>query len=311
MPGCCGSAGNAPRLREAPIHQPGFDAVVRSLRDPGGGISHGVSRPAGVGCRRRPKPACSPGASASSRVNACPRRPRTHLPASVRTRHHLVRIGAAGSEVDHRRVASHPLRSGDCGWLNLLRTYPKATKILPMSRDRRSTPERYTWLPHKAVRACQRLSKRHSELFQGAHHFAIDVAAFLAIMAFPARGTRRSRQDILDGLTLVTEMKVLTEAAEERLLREARRRGITFQEIAEAMAMRSRQAAEQRFIRLVGGSGPAEQAQMNRRRRERFGYEIDAQGRHEDHMWNLGAEFRSLALESLLPDEIATEEERP
>lgn len=148
-------------------------------------------------------------------------------------------------------------------------------------------------------------------MFQEAHHFVIDVAAFLAIMAYPARGTRRSRQDILDGLTLVTEMKVLTEASEERLLREARRRGITFQEIAEAMAMRSRQAAEQRFIRLVGGHGPAEQAQMNRRRQERFGYEIDAQDRHEDHMWNLGAAFRSLALGSLPPDEIANGQESP
>ncbi|MBT1184350.1 hypothetical protein HET69_10040 [Streptomyces sp. CJ_13] len=136
----------------------------------------------------------------------------------------------------------------------------------------------------------------------------IDVAAFVAIVAYPARGTRRSRQDILDGLTLIVEMKVLMESSEERLLREARRRGITFAEIAEAMAMRSRQAAEQRFMRIAGGRGVAEQAHMNRRRRERFGYEVDAQSRHEDHMWNLGAALRSLALDSLLPEEIAQEE---
>ncbi|MCX4802510.1 hypothetical protein OG594_12725 [Streptomyces sp. NBC_01214] len=178
-----------------------------------------------------------------------------------------------------------------------------------MPSNDRAIPERYTWLPHKAVRACERLSKRHAKSFEVARHFIIDVAAFLATMAYPARGVRRSRQDILDGLTLVTELKVLAEASEERLLREARRRGITFREIADAMAMRSRQSAEQRFIRLVGGGGPAEQVHMNRRRRERFGYEIDAQDRHEDHMQNLGVAFRVLALDSLLPEEVAEQEE--
>ncbi|WP_030389460.1 hypothetical protein [Streptomyces sp. NRRL S-241] len=140
----------------------------------------------------------------------------------------------------------------------------------------------------------------------------IDVATFLSIMAYPARGTRRSRQDILDGLTLVTELKVLAELSEERLLREARRRGITFREISEAMAMRSRQAAEQRFLRLVGGHGAAERTHMNRRRQDRYGYVVDAQEMHEEHMWGLSFAFRSLTVDSLLlPEEIAGDGENP
>jgi hypothetical protein len=169
--------------------------------------------------------------------------------------------------------------------------------------------DRYTWLPHQAVRACIRLSKRHEKKFQEARHFMIDVAAFISIMSHPSRGTRRTDQDVLDALTLVAEMQVLLEASEERLLREARRRGITFREIADAMAMRSRQSAEQRFIRLAGGKGEAEQNHMNRRRQARFGYVVDAQDRHEDHIMNLNLAFRWIAFDADLPEEVAQDPE--
>ncbi|MFE9252015.1 hypothetical protein [Streptomyces sp. NPDC007088] len=137
----------------------------------------------------------------------------------------------------------------------------------------------------------------------------IDVAAFLSIAANPPNGMRRTKQDLLDGLTLVSELKVLVESSEERLLREARRRGISFREIADAMAMRSRQAAEQRFIRLVGGGSEAEQAYMNGRRRDRLGYVVNAQEMHEDHWVNLSHALRWADLESALPGEVEEEGE--
>ncbi|MEU8439885.1 hypothetical protein AB0F05_05355 [Streptomyces microflavus] len=138
----------------------------------------------------------------------------------------------------------------------------------------------------------------------------IDVAAFLSIAADPPSGMRRTRQDLLDGLTLVSELKVLLESSEERLLREARRRSIPFKAIAEAMAMRSRQAAEQRFLRIVGGKGEAEQAHMNRRRKKRLGYVVDAQDRHEQHRINLSLALRWVELESA-PPEGSTENHEP
>ncbi|MFP1624187.1 hypothetical protein ACLB9X_03000 [Streptomyces sp. 5K101] len=179
-----------------------------------------------------------------------------------------------------------------------------------MPRKDQKMPDRYTWLPYKAVHACIRLAKRHSDAFQEARHFMIDVAIFLAVMAYPSSGIRRTRQDLLDGLTMVSELKVLVESSEERLLREARRRGIPFREIADAMAMSSRQAAEQRFIRLVGGQGEAEKAHMNRRRKRRLGCIVDAQDRLEDHIENLTLAFRWMQLESHLPEEIVQEVEQ-
>ncbi|GAA4055003.1 hypothetical protein GCM10022233_28240 [Streptomyces shaanxiensis] len=104
---------------------------------------------------------------------------------------------------------------------------------------------------------------------------------------------------------MVTELKVLVESSEEQPLREARRRGIPFKDIADSMAMSSRQAAEQRFIRIVGGRGKAEQEHMNRRRKKRLGYVIDAQHRHENHRENLLLMFRHLQLERDLPEELA------
>ncbi|MFE9387036.1 hypothetical protein ACFYMO_28000 [Streptomyces sp. NPDC007025] len=178
-----------------------------------------------------------------------------------------------------------------------------------MTNKHQRHPERYGWLPSMAVNACMRLARRHGKQFQEAGHFMIDVAAFLAIMSHPQRGTRRTRQDLLDGLTLVSELKVLVEHSEERLLRESRRRGITFREIADAMALQSRQAAEQRFLRIAGGRREAEQAHMNRRRQKRFGYVIDAQDRHESHLMNLQVAFRVLSLDSAHSEEIEEDSE--
>lgn len=114
---------------------------------------------------------------------------------------------------------------------------------------------------------------------------------------------RRTRQDILDGLTLISEAKVLIESIEEGLLQDSRKREITFREIADAMAMSSRQAAEQRFLRLVGGSSEAERRFMNHRRRDRLGYVVDAQHRIGNHEHNLAIAFRWLDLEQASSDD--------
>jgi hypothetical protein len=174
-----------------------------------------------------------------------------------------------------------------------------------VSSRRRSFPDRYIGLPHAAVQACSRLGRRYWEKQDEANHFIIAVAIFLALLVTPPKGMRRTRKDILDGLTLVSEAKVLIELIEENLLRESRKREITFQEIATSMSLRSRQAAEQRFLRLVGGSSEAERKFMNRRRRDRFGYVVDAQHRLHNHRENLERAFMWIHLEDAAPDDSA------
>ncbi|WP_144440893.1 hypothetical protein [Streptomyces roseifaciens] len=172
-----------------------------------------------------------------------------------------------------------------------------------MSSRRTSFPGRYIWLPLKVIQSYSRLGERYWERNDEANHFIVDVAIFLALLASPPKGMRRTRQDILDGLTLVSEAKVLIEFIEEGLLRNSRKRGITFREIADAMGMRSRQAAEQRFLRLAGGSSEAERTFMNRRRQNRFGYVVDTQHRLNNHSENLALAFRILRMEQATSDD--------
>jgi hypothetical protein len=63
----------------------------------------------------------------------------------------------------------------------------------------------------------------------------------------------------------------LLERKEGLLLQRARDRGISFQEIADALGVSSRQAAEQRLLKLQAGRDEQETAWLDARRRHRLG----------------------------------------
>jgi hypothetical protein len=74
--------------------------------------------------------------------------------------------------------------------------------------------------------------------------------------------------DILDALALVGAVRVTLDRQEHTLLRAARKAGVTWQQIARVMRLRSRQAAEQRARRLDAwhaGEGRSERAARARR----------------------------------------------
>lgn len=154
--------------------------------------------------------------------------------------------------------------------------------------SRREIPGKYVWLPSVSRAAYGRLQQRYgdrlSEFRQ--RYLFVDLALMLGMAAWAPKGMRRTRQDILDGLSLISEMKVLLEFNEEDFLVEARRRGITYREIASAMGLGTRQAAEQRHLRLAGGKSEKEAEHLNRRRLERFGNGRNVRGHRENHNMN-------------------------
>lgn len=62
------------------------------------------------------------------------------------------------------------------------------------------------------------------------------------------------RPDVLSALALTTRLRADLDRAERQLIRLARDRGASWQEIAVSLGLRSRQAAEQRWLRLSGAS---------------------------------------------------------
>src|SRR6266545_3671728 len=67
------------------------------------------------------------------------------------------------------------------------------------------------------------------------------------------KGERFSEQDILDGPTLIRGLRITLDFSEGDLLGKARQRATTFDRIAAALGLRSRQAAEQRYVKLYAG----------------------------------------------------------
>jgi hypothetical protein len=61
--------------------------------------------------------------------------------------------------------------------------------------------------------------------------------------------------DVLPALALTARLRADLDRAERQLIRLARERGASWQEIAASLGLRSRQAAEQRWLRLCGASG--------------------------------------------------------
>lgn len=70
--------------------------------------------------------------------------------------------------------------------------------------------------------------------------------------------SRWSYQDILDTLVLIRGIRVLLDVCEGDVLARGKRRGISFQRLATALGLKSRQAAEQRLIKLELGRNDAE-----------------------------------------------------
>jgi hypothetical protein len=79
-----------------------------------------------------------------------------------------------------------------------------------------------------------------------------------------------SQQDILDALAMVSGIRALLDADEGTLLVLARKREISHARVAEALGLKSRQAAEQRLIKRERGSTVEEESRLDRQRRKRL-----------------------------------------
>lgn len=74
---------------------------------------------------------------------------------------------------------------------------------------------------------------------------------------------------------MIRGIRVMLDVSEGELLAKARRRGISFQRLATALGLKSRQAAEQRLIKLELGSNQAENDYFEARRRARLADDSD------------------------------------
>jgi hypothetical protein len=123
------------------------------------------------------------------------------------------------------------------------------------------------------------MSKRHSG-------DALVWAAFMATyIAHPPKNVRFAQRDILGALTLVVGIRKNLEFLEDDLLIKARKHRISFARIASALGLRSRQAAEQRMLRLQTGESDIHDAYLNRRREERFSSKQN-KGGWEKEQWS-------------------------
>jgi hypothetical protein len=80
--------------------------------------------------------------------------------------------------------------------------------------------------------------------------------------------------DPLESLAALQEMRRELDAVERGLIEDARSRGIGWAAIAGSLGVRSRQAAEQRWLRLRGNEKRDPQPERSRRRAQRI---VDAQ----------------------------------
>ncbi len=125
--------------------------------------------------------------------------------------------------------------------------------------------------------ALEALRRRHGVALNNLRPMALTVASFIidALAAKPIP-VRASRQDLLDAIALICGVRQMLDEREGTLLAEARRRGITFQELASALGLRSRQAAEQRVLKLAMGNTLEEEEFARNRRRQRLHMEASS-----------------------------------
>jgi hypothetical protein len=83
------------------------------------------------------------------------------------------------------------------------------------------------------------------------------------------RAERPAKGEALAALALVADLREDLDVAERRLIGGLRDRGVSWQEIAGALGLRSRQAAEQRWLRLSGSAGRDAAGARAERRRQR------------------------------------------
>lgn len=83
------------------------------------------------------------------------------------------------------------------------------------------------------------------------------------------RATGRSAPEVLAALTLVTGLRADLEQTERELIALARDRGTSWRAVATALGLSSRQAAEQRWLRLQAAAGRGREPGSVRRQRER------------------------------------------
>lgn len=83
------------------------------------------------------------------------------------------------------------------------------------------------------------------------------------------RAERPAKGEALAALALVADLREDLDAAERRLIGGLRDQGVSWQEIAGALGLRSRQAAEQRWLRLSGSAGRDAAGARAERRRQR------------------------------------------
>ncbi|MFK4043302.1 hypothetical protein ACI2LC_46545 [Nonomuraea wenchangensis] len=76
--------------------------------------------------------------------------------------------------------------------------------------------------------------------------------------------------ELLDALTLVAGARIVLDFCETALLEKNRRRGISFARIATSLGLRSRQAAEQRLLKLGSGDSRAADKKQAEQRRVRL-----------------------------------------
>jgi hypothetical protein len=83
------------------------------------------------------------------------------------------------------------------------------------------------------------------------------------------RADNPGRDSLLSALARTAELRSDLDTAERRLIGLARERGATWQEIATVLGLRSRQAAEQRWLRLTGAQSGTAGRDPGEARRER------------------------------------------
>ncbi|MEV4135804.1 DNA-binding protein [Dactylosporangium sp. NPDC049742] len=118
----------------------------------------------------------------------------------------------------------------------------------------------YAALAHLTERhaASPELRSRHTHADVAAPHEVVRVAAAMAAGSIPPAPGEPAldRSDLVAALTLLPEVRAEVDATELYLLKTARARAMTWQDIALSLGLGTPQAARQRFERLEARSDP-------------------------------------------------------
>jgi len=104
-------------------------------------------------------------------------------------------------------------------------------------------------LTARFARGAERQRWQQQRLPLGAHRALARVRAEVDAGA----GGRATAEDVQDALRLLPGLRDELDSAERRLIEAARDRGASWAALAAPLRVRSRQAAEQRYLRLAGG----------------------------------------------------------